>query len=404
MKNFLLIALFLFSALSLPAQESKTFWIDRTGSNLMMPSGDYMDEEHDGIALYRENYKYGASTPTGTVKVAARYDLAENLGKGFTAFSYKSGEAWFVFDRNGKMVHGSPFRKIHSLNGDDKPYFINGLLPVQSISTAKIGCLDTTGHIVIPEAYDYIKDLGDPVLYIGKDGQHGLMDKNTKEEMLTKYEKIMEFSQGLAAVMKNKKWGYIDYKGKEVISVKFLSAGYFFDDYAIVTTDGKSSSRNFINLKGDIIENTPYSINTKVSHVYDHVMFVKNENQKSALYDRISGKKITEFRFLNDPVFVNQYASCTDLENTPLLLSMNGKIIKGYDGFGIVSEGLVCVYKKETVTVSGKTITVERSGYIDTDGNVVIPLRFGGISYFKNGIAEVMSFEDYKNLKSSKDK
>jgi hypothetical protein len=404
MKNLLLVSLLsfiiYFSAL---AQEDKMFWIDRTGSSLMIPSGDYMDEEYDGIALYREGYKYGSATSLGTVKVAARYDLAENLGHGFTAFSYTS-DAWFIFNRNGKMIHGSPFKKIHSINGDEKPAFFNGLLPVQSISTGKIGCLDTAGQLVIPEIYDYIKDFGDPVLFIGKYGQHGLMNKNTKEEILTKYEKIKEFTQGLAAVSKKKKWGYINYEGKEVIPTNFLSVGYFFNGFAVVATE-KPSLKKFINLKGDIIESTPYSLTTHVTQVYENVMFIKNENQKTALFDRNTGKPLTGFNFINDPLFVNDYAVCVDAGNIVILMSVTGKEIKGYDGYGIMNEGMVCAYKKETVTVSGKIIPIEKSGYIDTDGNIIIPFNFGGIGYFKNGIAKVVRFEDYKNYKmTSKEK
>ncbi|MBX9850588.1 MAG: WG repeat-containing protein [Cytophagaceae bacterium] len=407
-KYFLLFLLFLFNIICIHAQEEKLIWIDRSG-NTIDPAADYTDEEYDGVIIYRENNKYGFKNPVGQIKVEARYDLAKNIGKGFAAFAYSptSGDPiCYLFNQNGKMVHGSPFKKIFSVNGatEDEPYFYDGLLAIQSISIGKVGCIDTSGHLVVPEIYDYIRDIGDPVLYIGKNGVQGLMNKKTKEEILTKYDQIKEFSQGLAAVSKKGKWGYINYEGKEVIAAKFNSAGYFFDDHASVITDEKANK--IINLKGEIIENAAYVWSFQVMQIYENAMFVKNEKQMSALADRFTGKYLTGFNFKNDPRFVDDYAACVDTTDACFLINRKGQaIIKGYDGFGNMNEGLICAWKKETVKdASGKILTLEKSGYLDARGNIIIPFNFGGIGCFRNGLALVMKFEDYKNYMIAKQK
>ncbi|MBK8953171.1 MAG: WG repeat-containing protein [Chitinophagaceae bacterium] len=47
------------------------------------------------------------------------------------------------------------------------------------------------------------------------------------------------FSEGLAAVNKDGKWGYIDEKGKEIIPLKFSFAGSFDSGNAKVMVAGK---------------------------------------------------------------------------------------------------------------------------------------------------------------------
>jgi hypothetical protein len=402
MKNIAALLLLLFFSIYSFAQDEKSIWIDRTGS-FIEPMGDYLDDDYDGIALYRENKKYGFRNSFGQVIIEARYDLAQNIGKGFVAFAYNnSGDnvIWYLFNKGGKMIHGSPFKKITSVNdaAADKASFYDGLLAVQGISSGKFGCMDTTGHLVIPELYDYIIDISDPVFYIGRDGKHGIMDKKTHKETLTKYDKILEFSEGLAAVSKKGKWGYVNYDGKEVIPAKFNSAGYFFNGQASVSTEETTSGNKIINRKGDFIENAPYSWATKVSSVYENIMIVKNENESSSLFDRLTGKPLTGFKFKGNLLFVNDYADCKDTSNVSLLINRKGEVvIKGYDGFGIVSEGIVCVYKKEIFPdASGKSIAIERSGYMDMEGHLIIPFNYGGKSYFKNGLLQVIKFDDYK--------
>jgi len=49
----------------------------------------------------------------------------------------------------------------------------------------------------------------------------------------------MPFSEGLAAVMSNGKWGYADGKGRMVIPAKFDEAGGFSELFAAVMLNGK---------------------------------------------------------------------------------------------------------------------------------------------------------------------
>ena len=56
------------------------------------------------------------------------------------------------------------------------------------------------------------------------DKKYGFIDKTGKEVIPIKYDDVWYFSEGLAAVSLNNKWGFIDKTGKEVILIKYDDA------------------------------------------------------------------------------------------------------------------------------------------------------------------------------------
>ena len=68
-----------------------------------------------------------------------------------------------------------------------------------------------------------------------KGDKWGYCDKNKKIVLPCKYDDAKIFSEGLAAVKKDKMWGYINKKGKEIISyIYYKSADIFCDGLAAV--------------------------------------------------------------------------------------------------------------------------------------------------------------------------
>ena len=57
--------------------------------------------------------------------------------------------------------------------------------------------------------------------------------------MPARYEAAGNFSEGLAAVKENGKWGYIDGTGATVVAAKYASAGSFSEGLAAVKSGGK---------------------------------------------------------------------------------------------------------------------------------------------------------------------
>lgn len=71
------------------------------------------------------------------------------------------------------------------------------------------------------EAYSYSEGLA--VVY--KDGKYGYIDKSGKEVIKPKYDDVYDFSEGLAVVANKGKFGLIDKSGKEIVKMKYYALG-----------------------------------------------------------------------------------------------------------------------------------------------------------------------------------
>ena len=65
--------------------------------------------------------------------------------------------------------------------------------------------------------------------------------------MFWEFDDVGKFKEGLVAVQKDGKWGYINTKGEQAIECKFDDAYDFSEGFALVEKDGKWSC---INTKG----------------------------------------------------------------------------------------------------------------------------------------------------------
>jgi hypothetical protein len=70
-------------------------------------------------------------------------------------------------------------------------------------------------------------------------GKYGYIDKTGKEVIPCKYDNAENFSEGLAIVMLNDKYGFIDKTGKEVTPLKYDNAGRFSEGLALVRLNDK---------------------------------------------------------------------------------------------------------------------------------------------------------------------
>ena len=129
---------------------------------------------------------------------------------------------------------------------------------------------------------------------------HGGNDKDAIVELtpefvsaIQKYEKLGPFSEGLAAVMRDGKWGYINTKGEEVIPCQFPNpddyyiASPFSEGLALVQKEGKWG---FVNTEG--VEAIPISIEAEaVGRFSEGLAFVYKDNENFFVIDK-EGKTV----------------------------------------------------------------------------------------------------------------
>ena len=133
-----------------------------------------------------------------------------------------------------------------SLDFDYITYFSEGLAVVmKGKSFQKFGYIDITGELVIECQYDSASD----------------------------------FKEGLAAVMKNRKWGYIDKTGEEIIPFEYQFANSFCNGLAMVRDEQKCG---FINTSGETV--VPFEYDDAYDFIYDITAVYKDN--KWGLIDR----------------------------------------------------------------------------------------------------------------------
>ena len=157
-------------------------------------------------------------------------------------------------------------------------------------------------------------------------------------EPTLKYDNVSSFSEGFAVVEKDKKYGYVDQNGKEVVPPTYYSAGSFSDGVAVA-----------------------YSKEDCTWHIID-----KTGNVKAQLkgYDNVG------YSFSNGFIQVEK-------DDKYGLADTAGKEVLPpvYDFVGDFNDGLAWAEKNEMW------------GLIDIAGNEVLPFIYDGIRSFNDGLA-----------------
>ena len=328
---------------------SKYGFMDLEGNIVINPRFDFVAAFHDGMTIAEINGKRGIIDKHGDFLVKPIYDAIENGFSCDRALVRNEGKYGFV-DRSGDLIIGTQYEDAYGFrNGlarveiDDKwglidiegnwkiePKFedidemmIGGKLLYQVRYNGKSGIIDSSGKYLIEPLYNRIiwnenegiftVSFGESDDWLGsllneKEPSWGLIDQNGKwirregkdtEEFQITGGRI-EFSEGLAAVKINEKWGYIGVDGKVVIQPLFEDASNFEEGLAIVRTDGKYG---VINRKGEFITKERFeNISSHIKNGYIRVSVKHNYEYKWGVIDK-SGKYALAPKF--DYVFGN---------------------------------------------------------------------------------------------------
>jgi methyl coenzyme M reductase subunit D len=199
----------------------------------------------------------------------------------------KTTKKWGYVNKRGKKV--IPFKyefamefceglAAVNLGGELKRAVISSEMSLIHIDVigGKWGYIDETGKEVISFKYDKASGFHESLAIVGLNGKYGFIDKTGNEVMPCKYDSIyltstttygagvrttelmvsgftiskmdehlmssttQIFSEGLAAVRLNGKWGHVDKTGQEIISCKYDDKiGNFSNNMAQVKSDGK---------------------------------------------------------------------------------------------------------------------------------------------------------------------
>jgi len=97
--------------------------------------------------------------------------------------------------------------------------------------------------------YDYVGDFSEGLAEVRRESRYGFVDKTGKEVVKPKYDYAGDFHNGFADVRLGRKWGFVDKQGKEVVKPKYYYVGHFIEGLAAV----KLNKWGFIDQQDNIV-------------------------------------------------------------------------------------------------------------------------------------------------------
>ncbi|MCR5424257.1 MAG: TonB family protein [Bacteroidales bacterium] len=257
------------------------------------------------------------------------------------------------------------------------------LYPIQV--NGKMGFINRQGVVVIEPKFDTISGFMDPITNspflfaeglccvknIGFDGW-GCIDQEGNMVIRPKYQKAIQFSEGLAAVMVDGKYGYIDKVGQYIIEPQFDEAYNFYEGFATVKLGGLYG---IIDKKGQYLVRPHYASMVYLFH--EGRAITKDSNEWCGL--NTTGNEV--YRFKCDKQYAFKEGRAT--------VCLKGK--EGYiDRFGNLIIGLQFDQAKGFNNDGIARVKVGNQwGYIDTSGRYIITPQYYSAEAFSEGLALV---------------
>lgn len=149
------------------------------------------------------------------------------------------------------------------------------------------------GEFVIPAKFSSAGPFSEGVAAVSINGKYGFIDKEGKCIIPYRYEFVREFREGLAPAKQNGKFGYINKLGQAVIPYKFETAESFKDGLARVVFSGKAC---FVDTDGQVFASKDEISRTYSSFAKQYVESYVNNWQKKGKFEKTTDwqKRVNE--------------------------------------------------------------------------------------------------------------
>jgi hypothetical protein len=264
--------------------------------------------------------------------------------------------------------------------------------------------------------------------YMGDFGRYGFKHPDGRIAIKAEFEDVGHFSEGLVAVRKNRKWGFIDQAGNLVIPYQYNAAYDFYQGLAIIR---KYEPKEMPKYREGYIDKN----GNELAVAYDEVFKFKEGRARVK-----KGGKIGFIDHSGNVVVPLVYKSATDFKEgiawvfkdmsfrEPVIIDKNGTpLYTNYKFYSIPnnSSGLIDAEKKSTgkmgyINKKGQEVIPfifeyagrfsdglacvskggRKYGYINEAGNLVIPCKYSYKSDFKNGYCQALIMTGIKTDKT----
>jgi hypothetical protein len=191
-----------------------TFLIAQSQTNELFPAWEWVIKPqfdiagsfYEGFAAIKKDGKWGFIDKTGAIVIQPEFDGVKNFSDGMAAIK-KDGK-WGYIDNTGEIVIKPIYYDVYNFREDiarverfekDEDYYINKnghktpIIPVKHKSK-KLTPRSESNSAAFPAT---------------KNGKYGFVDKNKNWVISPQFFEVKEFSDGMACVSQNGKWGFI---------------------------------------------------------------------------------------------------------------------------------------------------------------------------------------------------
>jgi hypothetical protein len=276
----------------------------------------------------------------------------------------KAGGRWGFVDRTGNFVIPVQFDFVYSFSGG------RALVELED----RWGIIDQRGDWTMPpRPLQRVLPMTDGAVLVRENGENRFLDDNGNSLNIS-FDEARQFSEGLAAVRRGDKWGYVDRAGGQALAFQYEDASTFSGGLAEVTKDGKSF---FIDKAGEKIFEVP---NRTVIGSFSDGFATYQPDKGPVGYVDSKGRVVIEPKFHYAGDFSEGLAKISPQGTTRWgFVNRKGEVVVSpiYDDAYAFSNGLASVKRNG------------RWGYIDKLGKVAIPFRFDEAYEFECGGAWV---------------
>lgn len=272
-------------------------FIDKKTKKKVIEGKKYSDADHffEGLAMvgifnrdkkyHNETRTYGYIDINGNEAIPLKFADAGRFGNGLAPVKYTKRGKYGYINKKGELVidtaylNMAEFHSGRALVSDNVNYYF---MPHNS-SYSKIGFIDTTGKMVIPQIYDYAYPFSEGLAAAKKKRNYGFIDPTGNEVIPFKYSFAAPFVDGMAPVKKEGKLGFIDKNEKTIIPFDYTDYKFIFDSSTPHNSYFKKDKK-YVTREGYMIlskEKWGYlsypSMEVKIPFIYDDIEPMNNQ-------------------------------------------------------------------------------------------------------------------------------
>jgi hypothetical protein len=360
--------------------------IDREGNIVFLGEFRHMDSFSEGLAAVQQfqkelnAYRFGYIDLSGKTAVDFQFEDAQAFSEGLAAVKLQ-GRYGYI-DKSGNSIIPPQYDQAFPFSEGRAKIIMKGLC----------GFIDRTGMVISEPRFYRAGPFSEGLAYVADKTKFGYINLSGKIIIELKYENAMSFHEGIAPVKIGKKWKFIRKSGSFLSSEEFDEARTFSEGLAVVGVirtnfydprfGGYSGTRmayGFVDSSGkytiqpkflsaesfsDGLSRVSIPAGDWLGEIEDYIFIDKQEKKKSPRLEYA-------LPFQEGLALVKKKRSVLGFINT------DGRFVIRFD------------VKRNPYPQHRAPVKRTRYGFIDADGEAVIPPRFFSTRPFSDSLAYV---------------